>query len=593
MAAVVCGDTAMVRLLLEHGADANAANRAGATPLLWAAGDFNKTQLLLVRGANVNARASSGRTPLMVAASCPASVRVVKLLLEKGADARYGHNGYTVLMAAAEGGDAAVVRLLLAKGANVKTANRAGWTALHAAALQGNATITEELLKRGADVNARETFQGRTPLVWAAASGRGDVVSLLLDHGADANVHESFNGATPLIWAAASDHDAADVVQSLFKSHADPHAKDKHGDTALVWAGRAAWPRVVESLQSNAQSHAEAVPPDNSSSSYGRARASAQAVRDGIAILQRSAGEFLTSSDGCISCHHQSLPALALSLAKDNKIPVDEKLAQEQTSATTRILRNKCQLLLQGAGTPDVLDAGYFLAGLAASGQPRSEATDALVHFLALKQNQDGSWRPTFYRPPMNVSPFTATALSVHGLVQFAPPGRKREMSQRIDKARAWLQSTRPNSTEDYSFQLLGLLWAGASPKTSAGAATDLLSQQRPDGGWAQLPHRKSDAYATGLALVALRRAAVLEFRDQACRRGAEYLLKTQCADGSWFVESRSLPIQPYFESGFPHGRSQFIACAATSWATMALMLATQPDQRHGLETGTGSNPTH
>jgi hypothetical protein len=52
------------------------------------------------------------------------------------------------------------------------------------------------------------------------------------------------------------------------------------------------------------------------------------------------------------------------------------------------------------------------------------------------------------------------------------------------------------------------------------------------------------------------------------------FLLRTQLEDGSWFVRSRAIPVQPYFDSGFPHGRDQFISAAATNWATMALMLA-------------------
>jgi hypothetical protein len=40
-------------------------------------------------------------------------------------------------------------------------------------------------------------------------------------------------------------------------------------------------------------------------------------------------------------------------------------------------------------------------------------------------------------------------------------------------------------------------------------------------------------------------------------------------------VTSRSTPVQPYFESGFPHGKDQFISIAASNWATMALILAT------------------
>ena len=52
------------------------------------------------------------------------------------------------------------------------------------------------------------------------------------------------------------------------------------------------------------------------------------------------------------------------------------------------------------------------------------------------------------------------------------------------------------------------------------------------------------------------------------------FLIADQREDGSWFVASRSKPFQPYFESGFPHGKDQFISMAASSWAVAALSLA-------------------
>jgi len=64
---------------------------------------------------------------------------------------------------------------------------------------------------------------------------------------------------------------------------------------------------------------------------------------------------------------------------------------------------------------------------------------------------------------------------------------------------------------------------------------------------------------------------------DPAYRRGVEYLLKSQLADGSWFVRTRALGFQPYFETGFPHGVNQSISAAGTGWATMALILSAQP----------------
>jgi len=50
--------------------------------------------------------------------------------------------------------------------------------------------------------------------------------------------------------------------------------------------------------------------------------------------------------------------------------------------------------------------------------------------------------------------------------------------------------------------------------------------------------------------------------------------MNTQYADGSWFVRTRAVALQPHFESGFPYGRDQFISAAGSNWATMALALA-------------------
>jgi hypothetical protein len=132
-----------------------------------------------------------------------------------------------------------------------------------------------------------------------------------------------------------------------------------------------------------------------------------------------------------------------------------------------------------------------------------------------------------------------------------------------------------PRTTEDRAFQLLGLGWAGvkSSSEVATRAVRGLLGQQRSDGGWAQLPTLGSDSYATGQALVALNEAGALPVTDPAYHRGVEFLLKTQLEDGSWFVRSRAIPAQPYFEGGFPHGRDQFISAAATNWASMALAL--------------------
>ncbi|HKQ72823.1 MAG TPA: hypothetical protein VJ810_03780 [Blastocatellia bacterium] len=94
--------------------------------------------------------------------------------------------------------------------------------------------------------------------------------------------------------------------------------------------------------------------------------------------------------------------------------------------------------------------------------------------------------------------------------------------------------------------------------------------------GWGQHPTLESDAYATGQALVALHQACGLPVTHPAYQRGVNYLLAGQAADGSWLVLSRSFPVQKYFESGFPYGHNQWISAAASSWATMALILTVE-----------------
>src|SRR6185503_11548747 len=98
--------------------------------------------------------------------------------------------------------------------------------------------------------------------------------------------------------------------------------------------------------------------------------------------------------------------------------------------------------------------------------------------------------------------------------------------------------------------------------------------------GWAQLPGLKSDAYATGQAIYALRVGAGLPSANPALDRGVRFLLGTQLEDGTWYVRRRAFPFQPTMNSGFPHGRDSWISAAATSWAVLALSV---PEERKAV----------
>jgi ankyrin repeat protein len=158
------------------------------------------------------------------------------------------------------------------------------------------------------------------------------------------------------------------------------------------------------------------------------------------------------------------------------------------------------------------------------------------------------------------------------------PTQLRKETDARLARAKTWLLTAEPRETEDYTFRLLGLHWAGATQGESSRAASELLALQRPGGGWAQLPHMEPDAYSTGEALVALHEAGGVPVTDPAWQRGLKYLLSTQDDRGTWHVRSRMLspaPVSPpYFETGFPYGHDQFLSTDATCWAAIALMLA-------------------
>ena len=84
------------------------------------------------------------------------------------------------------------------------------------------------------------------------------------------------------------------------------------------------------------------------------------------------------------------------------------------------------------------------------------------------------------------------------------------------------------------------------------------------------------------LTLVALFDTRQRDVRSAAYLRGVKFLLRTQETDGSWLVPSRAVPRNGYLESGSPHGKHQFVSFAGTCWATMALVLATEPAKDSG-----------
>lgn len=300
------------------------------------------------------------------------------------------------------------------------------------------------------------------------------------------------------------------------------------------------------------------------------------AVERVLPLLQRSADAWKQNA-GCGSCHHQGVGMVAVGLAKQRGFTVDAARVANQLAVDF----DDDDIFTLRRGTAFIngqFGAAWYLARVASAGGPADALGDEFVHFVAGQQVADGGWYSESHRPPLEDSRFSVTALAVRGLDNYAPAGRRSEMTARIARARAWLERTTPVTSEDRASHLLGLAWAGSDDQHRQAAARAILDAQQSDGGWAQLAGRSSDAYATGQALVALHDGAGLAPTAPAFQRGVAFLLQSQRDDGSWHVPTRRrLPGIPFVDSEFPHGEDQFISYAGTAWAVTALVLAAEP----------------
>jgi ankyrin repeat protein len=561
------GSLDVMALLVDAGADVNAKNRRGSTPLHWAIDDEAKVRLLLSRGASVNAKQVEGRTPLYQAASLGNGFAIVRLLLNQGADSNLAmSNGRTPLMAAAARGDVEVMRALMDAKASVDTRNGAGETALILAATDGNPEAVRLLLDRGADARVR-TKRDETALGNAGTAGNEEAVRLLLEHGAEVNVR-NIRGYSPLMLAAGSDAIPAGLVKLLLAKGADKSYTGDYDETARDLAAKRGDTEVTRLLGGLPAPHAAAVP---AHAPREGGRSISDAVEQALSMAAKQSYNFIRIG-GCNSCHSQDLPSAAAGFARSRGLRTPREIPQLPQSMMPSPER------VMDLGIVNAASTGWELVDFGMNGVPRSAYTDAAVRAIKALQSREGHWSANqSRRPPMNAGDFQAAAVCIYALKHYAPEGGEREAAQAIARAVAWLERSNPQTTQDRAFHALALAWADEGAERARHAARALAAMQRADGGWSQLADLDSDAYATGQVLFALATAGRMAPADPIYQKGVDYLLRTQAADGTWQVKTRSIWLQPYFESGFPYGRDQFISTAGTAWAAMALAIAAPP----------------
>ncbi len=232
-------DRATIRTLLKQHADVNAPQADGMTALHWAArlDDFETAKLLV--SANAKATNRYGVTPLSLACQNGDSSIVELLLERGADPHTTLPGGETVLMTAARTGKAGPVNALLKRGADVNARERRGQTALMWAAADGHTEVVELLVKAGADIHATLPDCGFTPLFFAVREGRTGTALALLKAGADVNETMQprkpsgkgpRKGTSALILAVENAH--FDLALALLEAGADPNDQ-RSGFTAL------------------------------------------------------------------------------------------------------------------------------------------------------------------------------------------------------------------------------------------------------------------------------------------------------------------------------------------------------------------------
>ncbi len=314
--------------------------------------------------------------------------------------------------------------------------------------------------------------------------------------------------------------------------------------------------------------HADEEPTRDATAKVGRIRL---AVQQSLALLEKaSAGS--ADNRKCFTCHSQALPVFAIARAKRAGFEFDSDNFQRQIKHTHNHLQANRKRFFEDKGPGGGVDtAGYALWTLEDGDQDADEVTRYVTDWILKKQRDDGRWKCSSNRPPSEASDFTTTYVALRALQHFSVPEQQAAVDQSSELCSGWLIKSKPTDTEDQVFRLLAFDYVDPGRAVIDSAIAELKQAQRNDGGWSQTDEMASDAYATSLAMYALSRFEV-DRHGNTWQRGLRFLLDQQHADGSWHVISRSKPFQEYFESGFPHGKDQFISTTATAWATIVLI---------------------
>lgn len=306
-----------------------------------------------------------------------------------------------------------------------------------------------------------------------------------------------------------------------------------------------------------------------------------EAASRALAAIQKAQAPWYSANrQVCASCHHQYQPALATRVARDYGVTVNEAVARADAVRAFTFADVDRAIQYSYVIEPAVDDA-YRMVAASAAGVRKNLGAAIYARLLISRQNAAGDWDSFHQRPPSANSRVTMAALGLRAVQLYHHSSQAAQAEAAVARARSFIESRVPRDTEERTYQLLGLQWAGAPRAMLLKLARELKAVQRADGGWNSVAGRESDAYSTAQALVALHDGGSVAIIDPTYQRGLDFLLRTQDAAGTWHVASRLHPpapvSPPYFDAGYPNGHDQFISMLGASWAVMALSYALEP----------------
>src|SRR3970040_378233 len=227
-------------------------------------------------------------------------------------------------------------------------------------------------------------------------------------------------------------------------------------------------------------------------------------LRAGLGAIQKAQSTWYTANKQvCASCHHQYQPSLAYRAARDHGVPVNEQIARADALKAFTFADIERAVQYTSVIEPAVNDAYRMVAAHAAGVKPNPGAA-VYARLLISRQNAAGDWDGFHQRPPSSYSRMTMAALGLRAVQVYHHASQKAEADAAVGRGRTFLEARPPRDTEERTYQLLGLHWAGTPRATLQKLARELKATQRADGGWNSVNGRQSDAYSTAQALVAL-----------------------------------------------------------------------------------------